>query len=311
MRFRRAADRWQGISGLADETVAQQVQQDGIEILIDLMGHLGNRLLVFARRPAPVQITWFGYVGTTGMQAIDYLLADRFHVPPGEEAHHVEKILRMPHGYACYRGPDDAPEVGALPALAAGHVTFGCFNNPSKWTPPMLDAWSEILRRVRGSRLLLKYYGLQDPGTQERFHGEFQARGIEAERIRLEGWSPHRELLQAYQRVDLALDTQPYSGGATTCEALWMGVPVITWPGKTFAGRHACSHLSNAGYSQFIAQDVNGYKELAVSWANRLSELAGIRSAMRSQIKESPLCDAKAFAAALLELLSSLPGMQT
>jgi len=147
----------------------------------------------------------------------------------------------------------------------AWNVTFGCFNNPTKWTPQILDAWSEILRRVPGSRLLLKYHGLQEPETQDHFRRGFENRGVDADRIILEGRSPHHELLRAYQRVDIALDTQPYSGGVTTCEALWMGVPVITFPGRTFAGRHAYSHLSNAGYSQFVAPDMNGYIELAVT----------------------------------------------
>jgi protein O-GlcNAc transferase len=305
-RFRLAADRWRAVFGLPDATVAEQIRQDKIDIVVDLMGHAGNRLLVFAHKPARIQLTWFGYVGTTGMQAMDYLLADHFHVQPGEEGHYVEKVLRMPHGYACYRGPEDAPDVSALPAIAAGRITFGCFNNPAKWSSRTLDAWSTILHRVPTAGLFLKYYGLHDPQTQDHFRHEFQSRGVNAERVIMEGWSPHRDLLLAYQRVDIGLDTQPYSGGVTTCEALWMGVPVITFPGKTFAGRHAFSHLTNAGFSQFVATDAESYVDTAVDWAGRLEELAELRLKMRETMQSSPLCDAHRFARDFLTLMNEV-----
>jgi predicted O-linked N-acetylglucosamine transferase (SPINDLY family) len=303
LQFREAADHWRPTYGLSDEALANQIRADKIDVLVDLMGHAGNRLLVFARKPALTQITWFGYVGTTGMTAMDYLLADRFHVPPGEENQYVETVLRMPHGYACYGPPVDAPPVAELPAFSADHVTFGCFNNPAKWTRRMLDVWSQVLQRVPTARLLLKYYGLHDPQSQDRFRSQFAAHGIDPNRILFEGWSPHAELLAAYNRVDLALDTQPYSGGVTTCEALWMGVPTITYPGATFAGRHSTSHLANAGYGQFVACDAADYVELAAGWANRLDELAAIRSTTREQARRSPLCDAKQFAADFLTVV--------
>jgi protein O-GlcNAc transferase len=302
-RFRAAADLWRPIYGVPDKQVAEQIREDRIDILVDLMGHTANRLLVFARRPAPLQVTWLGYVGTTGLSAMDCLLADRFHVPEGEERHYTEKVLRMSHGYACYGPPGDAPEVGPLPSMGQGSVTFGCFNNPMKYSPPLLDVWARILQRVPSSRLLIKFVGLDDPYVQARLTGEFVQRGVAAERVLLEGKSPHRELLTAYNCVDLALDTQPYSGGLTTCEALWMGVPVITFPGRTFAGRHAVSHLTNAGYQQFIAHDAVGYIELAVQWASRLDELAALRSQLRDRMRSSPLCDAPRFAADFLRIL--------
>jgi predicted O-linked N-acetylglucosamine transferase (SPINDLY family) len=154
--------------------------------------------------------------------------------------------------------------------------------------------------------LLFKYYGLHDPHTQNLFRAQFHERGIESHRILLEGWSEHQELLNAYNRVDLALDTQPYSGGVTTCEALWMGVPVITWPGKTFAGRHATSHLTNAGLEQFIARDRKEFVTMSIDWANRLDDLAIIRSKMRDQMIQSPLCDTQTFAADFLALMSDV-----
>jgi protein O-GlcNAc transferase len=304
-QFQSATDQWRVTYRMSDQALTEQIRADNIDVLVDLMGHTGNRLLVLARKPAPVQITWFGYVGTTGMKAMDYLLADSFHVRPGEEHNYVETVLRMPHGYACYGPPDYAPEVVDLPALSKRHVTFGSFNNPAKWTPLILDAWAEILRRIPESRLLLKFGGLHEPQTQDLFRLQFHERGIESDRICLEGWLEHRDLLDAYNRIDIALDTQPYSGGVTTCEALWMGIPVITWPGKTFAGRHATSHLMNAGFEQFVARDLNEYVNMSIDWASRLDELAVIRSKMRDRMRQSPLCDAPRFASDFLAVLTA------
>lgn len=303
IRFRTAADIWRVTTELSAEQLAAQIRTDEIDILIDLMGHTSPALLAFAYRPAPLQISWLGYVGTTGMQTTDCLLADAHHILPGEEAFYTEQILRMPHGYACYGPPDYAPEVNELPALKSGNVSFGCFNNPAKFSPGILQAWAEILRRVPNSRLLLKYFGLDDRETQQLFMAHFAAANIDPTRITFEGGTAHSQTLDAYQRVDLALDTQPYSGGLTTCEALWMGVPVITYPGKTFAGRHSTSHLTNAGFGQFIAENRARYIDLAVNWANRLNELSRIRRGMREQIRQSTLCDAPRFAGDLLAVL--------
>jgi protein O-GlcNAc transferase len=302
-RFRAAADQWRITSGWSAEKLAHQIRIDDIDILFDLTAHTGHRLLTFARKPAPVQITWLGYVGTTGMTAIDYLLADRFHIRPREEEYYVERILRMPNGYACYGPPAGTPDVATLPAQATGRVTFGCFNNPAKLSGRILDAWAEILKRLPQAQLLLKNRGLNQPNLRDRIHVHFAQHRIPPQRIVLEGGSPHRELLASYHRVDLALDTQPYSGGLTTCEALWMGVPVITFPGTTFAGRHSVSHMTNAGLGQFVARDLAGYIELAVNWANRLEELAILRAQMRDLVRRSPLCDAPQFARDLLAML--------
>lgn len=306
-RFRAVADQWRMTLDRSPADIAQQIRQDEIDVLIDLMGHTGRtELLIFAQRPAPVQITWFGYVGTTGLAAMDYLLADRFHVRPGEEGAYVEKVLRMPNSYACYGPPTETPPVEALPARAAGYVTFGCFNIPAKISTRTLDAWGQILRRVPTARLMLKYGGVDQPEVQARIGHEFASRGVSADRLILEGWSEHPELLAAYQRVDLALDTQPYSGGLTTCEALWMGVPVITYPGQTFAGRHSQSYLANAGLAEFIAADAAEYVELAVNWASRIDELSQLRKELRSRLRESPVCDAQKFAADFLSLLEEV-----
>ena len=307
-RFRAASDVWRVTTGMTNAELAEQIRRDEIDVLIDLMGHVGKRLPAFALRPAPLQVTWFGYVGTTGLAAMDGLLADRFHVRPGEEGGFVERVLRMPNGYACYGPPEDAPQVAPLTAMASGRVTFGCFNNPAKISPPILDAWAEILRRTPRSQLLLKFGGLDQPVAQQRLAAHFAARGVAPERLLLEGHSPHRDLLAAYGRVDLALDTQPYSGGLTTCEALWMGVPVVTFPGRTFAGRHALSYMTSAGLPQFCAADVNAYIDLAVAWAGRLDELAVIRGSLREQMRASPVCDGPRFARDWLALIRQARG---
>jgi len=195
--------------------------------------------------------------------------------------------------------------VGLLPATGSGQITFGCFNNCTKYSPRMMEAWATILDRVPGSRLLLKAGPLDDAGVRQRWHDWFAARGLGQERILLEGWSPQAELLACYNRVDIGLDTQPYSGGLTTCEALWMGVPVVTFPDRTFAGRHSTSHMTNSGYEQFVAADLAGYIELAVHWAQKGDELARLRGEMRACVAKSPLCDGPQFARDLLKLLQS------
>jgi protein O-GlcNAc transferase len=303
MRFGAAADEWRVSQSWTDEELAQQVRRDDIDVLVDLGGHVGRRLLVFARRPAALQVTWLGYVGTTGLTEMDGLIADRFHVREGEERWYSEAVLRMPHDYICYGPPPDAPAIGRLPALGSRRVTFGSFNNPAKYSPAVVDSWGEILRRVPSANLYLKYGGLDQPNIRRRLVGEFEKRGIASERLAMEGWSTNVENMARYNRVDLALDSHPYSGGLTTCEALWMGVPVVTCPGSCFASRHSTSPMTNAGYGQFVAPDLSSYVELAVEWAGRLDELAAMRSQMREQVARSPLCDGEGFARAMLGML--------
>ena len=264
---------------------------------------MGNRLLVFARRPAPIQASWIGYVGTTGLSAMDYLIADRYHVPAGAEAHYRETVLRMPDGYICFDPPAEAPAVGPLPALGRGQVTFGSFNNLAKLTPEVISLWAQILRRVPGSRLLLVSYALGGAVVARRIEGAFGAAGADRGQLELRGAQPRRDLLAAYNTIDLALDPFPYSGGVTTCEALWMGVPVVTCPGETFASRHSLSHLSNVGLAGTVAGDPREYVELAVRLAGNLPHLAALRAGLRAQMARSPLCDAPRFANDLMTLL--------
>jgi predicted O-linked N-acetylglucosamine transferase (SPINDLY family) len=303
-RLQVAAGNWRDINGVSDQALAQTVRDDRIDILFDLAGHTGkNRLLVFARKPAPIQVTWLGYAGTTGLTAIDYLLADECEVPRGAENHYVEKILRMPDGYICYDPPPYAPPVASLPAATNGYVTFGSFNNPAKITPRVLEVWAAVLRRVPYSRLVLKYRGIGDDSVASRIKDGLSTHGIDPSQIDCFGWSPHPLLLEEYNRVDLALDSFPYNGGLTTCEALWMGVPVVTCPGETFVSRHSLSHLTTVGLTQTIARDLDEYIELAVSLAADLPALANLRATLRQQMSASPLCNGQRFADNLLRLL--------
>jgi predicted O-linked N-acetylglucosamine transferase (SPINDLY family) len=303
-RFQTASTTWFNVAPLSDERLAQQIREDRIDILFDLAGHTArNRLLVFARKPAPIQITWIGYVGTTGLDAMDYIVADRHEIPAAAEKHYCEKVLRMPDGYVCYDPPGYAPPVSPLPAEKNGWVTFGCFNNPSKITAQVVETWAKILIRVPRSRVLLKYRGMNDSSVVDRFSEIFAVHGVDTDRLTFLGRSSHEELLREYRNIDIALDPFPYSGGLTTCEALWMGVPVITCPGETFASRHSLSHLSNVGLTETVARDLSEYVELASGLANDLPRLSKWRAELRERMSSSPLCDGPRFAGNLMDLL--------
>jgi predicted O-linked N-acetylglucosamine transferase (SPINDLY family) len=234
---------------------------------------------------------------------MDYLLADRYEVPPGAEQCYQERVLRMPDGYVCYQPPAHAPAVSPLPALESGRITLGSFNNLAKVGPQVVETWAKVLRRLPTARLRLKCRGLSQAETARRFSGAFAVQGIDPLRVELLGSSPHAELLVAYCGIDVALDPFPYSGGVTTCEALWMGVPVVTCPSETFASRHSLSHLSNVGLTETIARDLDEYVEIAVALAHDLPRLAAIRARLRQQMAASPLCDGPRFAANLMKLL--------
>ena len=303
-RIRAAATTWRQVFGWSDQRLAEQIRADQIDILFDLAGQTAqNGLLVFARKPAPVQVTWAGYAGTTGLEAMDYILADRYEIPPQAEGYYREKVLRMPDGYVCYDPPSYAPPVSPLPVLERGYVTFGSFNNPAKIGPQVVAVWAKILQRLPLARLVLKYQGMDDAAVARRLRELFAGHGIEPGRVELLGWSPHPELLAHYHRIDAALDPFPYNGGLSTCEALWMGVPVLTCPGETFASRHSLTHLSTVGLTETISGTLDEYVELAVSLAGDLPRLAEIRGRLRPQVDASPLCDGKGFADNLMQLL--------
>ncbi|HEY1375358.1 MAG TPA: tetratricopeptide repeat protein [Gemmataceae bacterium] len=295
-RFRGAATDWRDTCRWADDRLAEQVRADRIDVLFDLGGHTAtNRLLVFARKPAPVQVTWAGYEGTTGLAAMDYLIADRYIVPPGAEVHHRERVLRLPDGYVCYDPPEDAPPP-APPGPRSRPVTFGSFNNPGKVTAEVVAAWAEVLRQAPDTRLVLKYGGLDEPPVAGRLAALFVGHGTDPARVEFRGWSPHAAMLAEYRDIDLAVDPFPFNGGVTTCEALWMGVPVVTWPGQTFASRHSLSHLSNVGLTETIADTLDDYVDLAVALACDPARLAALRGGLRERMAASPLCDGRRFA---------------
>jgi predicted O-linked N-acetylglucosamine transferase (SPINDLY family) len=306
-RIRAKAAIWRGVSAWDDERLAGQIRADGIDILFDLAGHReGNRLMVFARKPAPIQVTWGDYPGTTGLSAIDYILADRQQVPPGAERHYGERVLRMPDAYVCYAPPAYAPPVSPLPALEQRHVTFGSFNNPAKLNAGVVKAWSRILGRVSGSRLVLKYHRMDDPVLAGHLRESFKGHGIDPGRLTFLGASPHAQLLECYGDIDVALDPFPYNGGLTTLESLWMGVPVVTCPGETFAGRHSLTYLSAIGLVGTIAGDLDEYVDVAVALAGDLPALADLRADLRGRVAASPLCDGERFAGHFQRLLRGI-----
>lgn len=290
------ADHWNWVTDRSDEEIAEQIRADQIDILIDLSGHTGrNRLLVMARKPAPVQMTWAGYVGTTGLDAIDYLIADRVHVPVGVENNYKEKLLRLPYGYICYQPPGYAPKIGPLPAYETGHITFGSLNNTAKINRLVISTWAEILRKVPTSRLLLKTHWLDDYPLRRRIHQLFEDHGVAADRIELIGITPHLEQLACYNRIDIGLDPFPYSGGLTTLEASWMGVPVITCPGETFNSRHSLSHLTHLGFTDTVVGNLAEYVDLAVQLARDLGRVDQMRFLLRPLMQRAPLCNPTLF----------------
>ena len=296
-RFRALAREWHEVGSLNDVALAETARSLGIDILIDLGGYGdAGRMTACAHRLAPVQIKWVGMQNhSSGLDEMDWIITDRWETPPELEHVYSEKPLRLPDGYVCYSPPPYAPDVGALPALDRGHITFGCFNNLAKVTPRVIATWSEILHRVSTARLVLKTLQFCDAPTADRIRVEFAKHAIPPERLELRGPSGHRAFVEEYNGIDIVLDPFPYSGGLTTCEALWMGVPTVTVPGEIFASRHSVSHLSNAGLADWVAPDIPAYIELAVAKAADIDALATLRSRLRAQVKSSPLCDALRF----------------
>ncbi|MDA8048618.1 MAG: hypothetical protein M0002_01160 [Rhodospirillales bacterium] len=304
-RFRAAAAEWCEVGRLDDAGLAAEIRALAIDIVIDLGGYGDSgRMPALAYRAAPVQVKWVGMQNhSTGLQEMDWFLTDRWQTPDGFEHLYSERLLRLPDGYVCYSPPPYAPEVGDLPAFATGAVTFGCFNNLAKITPRVIATWAEILRRVQGSRFLLKTHQFAEAPVVEAVSAAFERHGIGADRLILAGASPHREFLAEYNRIDLQLDPFPYSGGLTTCEALWMGVPTLTLPGETFCSRHSLSHLCNVGLTDWVASDLDDYVALAVAKAGDLTGLQSLRKGLRARVAASPLCDAPRFGRGLAAAL--------
>ncbi|EPC03561.1 hypothetical protein L861_18675 [Litchfieldella anticariensis FP35 = DSM 16096] len=298
-RLQKISSSWAFVEQLNDSELADKIRRDEIDILIDMAGHnAGNRMLTMAMQPAPLLVKWVGgLINTTGIEAIDYLITDSVETPPGCDTEYVENLIRMPDDYICYDPPHAyTPDVVDLPANRNGYLTFGCFNNAIKINEVLLKHWVDILVNIPNARLYLKSHQYSNSEVAEKITSFLEGEGIAHERVLIEGPSSHAELLQCYNNVDIALDPWPYSGGLTTCEALLMGVPVITYPGPTFAGRHSASHLINAGLPELVANNWEHYKQLAVDLASDLESLSVIRRNLRSQLKSSPVCDAPRFA---------------
>lgn len=297
-RLRQYFTNWQAVAGIADDDLAQRIRADGIDILIDLSGHTGHhRLLTFARKPAPIQASWIGYPGTTGLQSIDYFLADRFFLPVGEfDDQFTETIVRLPAS-APFLPSADAPAVGPLPALACGHLTFGSFNRPTKISPAVVALWCQLLRALPGSRMLLA--AMRPDGRAEQLAGEFAENGIARERLLFQPRSDMRTYLELHQQVDICLDTFPYTGGTTTLHACWMGVPTLTLAGATVPGRAAASTLGHVGLPGFIAPDANEFVTRGREWAADLEQLATLRAGLRERLQQSALGHPELVAAGL------------
>jgi predicted O-linked N-acetylglucosamine transferase (SPINDLY family) len=298
-RLQKCAAHWRDIVGLKDAQVDQKIREDRVDILVDLAGHtVGNRLLVFARKPAPVQVTYLGYPDTTGLTTIDYRLTDGYADPPGiADDSRSEQLVRLPDTFLCYRPSDNAPAVGPAPALAAGHVTFGSFNALAKINAPLVAIWSKILDGVPNSRMILKGLGMGTAGARQRILDFFATHQIAPNRVELIGWAAsEKEHLQLYNRIDIALDTYPYHGTTTTCEAMWMGVPVVTLAGNAHVSRVGVSLLSNVGVPELIADSQEKYVRLASDLAHDPARLSSLRSTLRQRMAQSPLMDAPRFA---------------
>ncbi len=295
-RLQALSDGWRDISRLSDANAAGVIREDGVDILIDLAGHTeNNRLMVFARKPAPVQMTYLGYPDTTGLATIDYRLTDAVADPPGlTERFHSESLLRLSRGFLCYTPPRMSPPVAPPPSLTAGRITFGSFNNPAKIGPDTVELWSRVLHAVDGSRLLIKGRGSSEEETRRRLRDCFATHGC-GDRVEFLPRTPTTaEHLAVYGQVDIALDTIGYNGTTTTCEALWMGVPVISLVGIRHAQRVGASILQSAGFADLVVETPEAFIATATDLA-KISRLATLRSNLRPRVRESALTDATGF----------------
>jgi len=293
-RAKSLADGWRPIGGLSDDAAAQAVRQDAIDILVDLSGHMSGRLALFARKPAPLQLTYLGYPDTTGLPAMDYRLTDSVADPAGEaDRFATEKLIRIDPCAWCYAPVHATPEVAAP---RSGAITFGSFNILAKLSAPTLETWGSLLRELPGSRLKLKSFAANEPAVREQLARGLRDQGIEPARLEVLGHQDDaREHLARYGEIDIALDPFPYNGTTTTCEALWMGVPVVTLAGARHAGRVGASLLRGVGLEELIAKDRESYVAATLALASDRSRLAGLRAELRGRMQRSPLMDAAGF----------------
>jgi len=303
-RFKKLADQWRAVTGLRDDRVAEIVRGDRIDLLVDLAGHTaGNRLLMFARKPAPVQVNYLAYPDTSGLTAMDYRITDSMADPPGEaDALHTETLYRLPRPAWCYRPPKSSPSVVALPAKKNGFVTFGCFNTLPKINDDLLVLWSKVLAGLANSRLVLKSSAFADQATREEMLSRLVRHGIDSSRVTLYSRDNALEQhLRTYGEIDIALDSFPYHGTTTTCDALWMGVPVICLVGDRHVSRVGASLLGAVGLDDFVAHSAEQYMQIAAGFGSDLPRLASLRQQLRERMRQSPLMDAPGAARAIEE----------
>jgi predicted O-linked N-acetylglucosamine transferase (SPINDLY family) len=293
--FRGYADVWSETFGLSDEELAQRIREDGVDILLDLTLHLGmNRLLVFARQPAPVQATFAGYPGTTGLATMQYRLSDPYLDPPGlNDAFYSEETICLSDSFWCYEPLERDLAVSSRPAVEMGEITFGCLNNFCKINPPTLKLWARVLRKVERSRLVM----LAGEGSHRRETLSFlEQEGIAPERVKFVPKQPRRQYLRNYHGMDIGLDTLPYNGHTTSLDSLWMGVPVVTLIGSTVVGRAGASQLTNLALPELIAYTPEQYVRMAAGLACDLPRLSQLRATLRGRMQASALMDAPRFA---------------
>lgn len=283
--------RWRDIFNIPDGQAAEQIRADGIDILVDLAGYTsGGRMGLFALKPAPVQVSYLGYPATSGLSTIDYRLTDRVCNPAETEAFYTEKLVRLESGFCCYMPPPDAPEPGPLPAVRNGFITFGCLLNLNKVNPKVIALWARVLKAVPDAKLAVYRHTLRAAPNRERLLTEFAEHGIGPERLTLTWEAPENGVyLLRYQEVDVVLDTLPFAGHTSTCEAVWMGVPVLTLKGRTFAGRLSAGVNRLVDLDDFVADTEAAFIDLARAWSGRVDELAKIRAGLRSRMENSPL----------------------
>lgn len=294
--IRSRVDNWLDVGSMSQSELADTINRDGIDILVDLSGHSGAaRLGVFAQQPAPVQVSWLGYLNTTGTTRIQYRLCDHYTDPAGTTEHlHTETLIRLPNSQWCYRSLIAVDSSATPPLEQNGYPTFGSFNQVTKLSPSVRKLWAEILKRMPGSRLVI--VGVPEGTVRESLIRDFESAGVAASRITVVGRVKIEEYFRWLDKVDLALDTFPYSGGTTTCDALWMGVPVITVPGTRSISRSSASILSTVGLVDWVAETPDDYVRMAVEFARAGSLIANLRKSLRQTMRESPLMDEIRFA---------------
>ena len=299
--YEQNSDQWCRTFGMADDQLAEQIRDDGIDVLIDVAGHTaGNRLLAFAERPAPVQVSWLGYGGSTGMDAIDWRITDRHVDPAKHDAHYSEKLLHLPESLFCYAADDQPPVSNKAPVERNGFVTFGSLNNFSKINDRLLRCWANILTAVPDARMVIKGRGLADPWLRQRVLKIFADKNIAEERLDLfDHLANKQDHLSLFGKIDVMLDSFPYSGATTVCEALWMGVPTITIAGDRYVSRMATSILNTIGHDDLVAKDEQQYTDLASTLAKSPERIASYRRSLRQRAAASPLADQKRFVTAM------------